>query len=97
MIQTFGFTGYDDIPKTLAEGEEANFMIPFIFSSNDDDWIVSFPKYLVGGDSPKLINSLKVAVHTSVGQSFFSKAEAGLIEKLEQSYEANKNMGADAA
>lgn len=97
MLQTFGYPGFDDVPKTLHEGEEANFMIPFLRSGGDQDWIVSFPKYLVGEDSPKLIKTLKVAVYTSVGQGFKRKVEHNLIEKIEESYEANKNMKADAA
>ena len=89
-LQTFGFSEFDDIPKMLAEGEEASFMIPLNQFGNDDDWIVSFPKYLVGDDDPRLIKSLKVGIHTSVGQSFYSKAENGLIEALVEAYEANK-------
>ena len=91
VLQTFGFPGFDDIPKTIQQGEEAVFMIPFLYTSADKDWIVHFPKYIVGDDSPKLIKSLKVCVYTSVGQSFKTKAEPGLIEKIEKSFEANKN------
>lgn len=90
ILQTFGSPGFDDVPKTLHEGEEANFMIPFVSSGGGEDWIASFPKDLVGEDSPKLIKTLKVTVHTSVGQSFKRKVEGNLIKKLEESYGANK-------
>jgi hypothetical protein len=95
FIQTFGYPGFDDIPKTLQEGEAANFMIPFVSSGGGKDWIIDFAKDLVGKDSSVLIKSLKVYVHTSVGQSFKSKAEKDLIEKLEDAYNANKDIKTD--
>jgi hypothetical protein len=97
LLQTFGYPGFDDVPKTLHEGEEANFMIPFVPSGGGQDWIASFPECLVGEDSPKLIKTLKVTVHTSVGQGFKQKAEQNLIDKLEESYEFNREMKADEA
>lgn len=89
MLQTFGYPEFDDVPKTLYEGEEANFLIPFVRSGGDEDWIVRFPQYMVGQDSWKLIKTLKVTVHTSVGQRFKVKVERNLIQKLEESYKAN--------
>ena len=95
-MQTFGFPGLDDIPKTLQEGEEANFMIPFVYAGGNNDWIISFPKTLVGEGSPSLINSLTVCVYTSIGKTFKSNAEKNLIKKLKESYEANKDTGSGA-
>ena len=95
MVQIFGFSTFDDVPKILQEGEEANFMIPFTYPGNKDNWIITFPKCLVGKDSPRLIKSLKVIICTSVGQNFKCKAEDCLIEKLEESYEANKSINSN--
>ncbi|HDZ45608.1 hypothetical protein LCGC14_0097230 [marine sediment metagenome] len=92
MLQTFGYPGFDDVPKTLYEGEEASFMIPFLYSGGGEDWVVRFPKYIVGDGSPRLIKTLKVSVHTSVGQSFKRKVERNLIDKIEESYKANNEM-----
>jgi hypothetical protein len=71
IIQMFGFQQFDDIPKTLAEGEEATFMIPVVSSGDDSNWKVYFAKKVVGDDDPRLLKSLTVDIHTSVGQSFF--------------------------
>ena len=88
MIQMFGFPGFDDVPKTLQEGEETIFMVPFCANGDDKDWIVRFPQRLAEGN-PKIINSLRAVVYTSVGQSFKVKVENGLIEKLQESLKAN--------
>lgn len=92
MLQTFGYPGFDDVPKTLHEGEEASFMIPFLRSGGGEDWVVRFPEYLVGDGSPRLIKTLKLTVHTSVGQRFKQKVEKNLVAKLLESYAANKGM-----
>ncbi len=91
FVQLFGTPGFDDIPKVLYEGEEANFMVPLRFKGNDEDWIIRFPKELAG-DKGNLsyIKRLKVVVGTSVGQMFRTRVEANLVEKLLESYEANK-------
>lgn len=86
MIQMFGFSEGAQIPTALVEGEEAMFMLPFHYKNDEDDWIASTPKQLVGDGSPRILRSLKVGVHTSIGKSFYVKAEKGLIEQLEQSY-----------
>jgi len=96
LIQMFGLRGFDDVPKMLQEGEEATFMIPFHLNGDKKDWLISFPQYLAE-DDPKIISSLKVVVHTSVGQSFKVKAEQGLIDKLKESLEANKSSLQDTS
>ena len=92
LIQTFGFPGYDDIPKTLQEGEQANFMIPFSFKGDETDWIMMFPNYVVGDNNAKLLKTLTIKIHTSVGTTFSAKAEEELIKSLVESYEANKKL-----
>ena len=47
IIQIFGTPGFDDVPKVLHEGQEANFMVPLRLNGGDEDWIVRFPKTLV--------------------------------------------------
>lgn len=89
MLQVFGIPESDNVPKMLQEGEEASFFIPFNLQGNDEDWIVRFPKYLNEGGKNR-IPSLKVTIHTSVGQTFKKKVEKNLIEKLEESFNANK-------
>jgi len=90
IIQPFFSPQFDALPKTLAEGEQAMFMIPLSDIGNDKDWIVRFSKILVGDDDLRLIKSLKVGIHTSVGQNFYSKAEKGFIEAIVEAYKANK-------
>ena len=75
LLQTFGFPGFEDIPKTLYEGDDVFFVIPFNYKNNDDDWIFSFPRELVGDNSPNLIKTLQVCVYTSTGKTFKNKAE----------------------
>ena len=91
IIQIFGTPGFDDVPKVLHEGQEANFMVPLRLNGIDEDWIVRFPKTLVG-DEGKIghIKRLKVVVGTSVGQMFRTRVEGNLVEKLLESYKANK-------
>lgn len=89
MIQIFGTPEFDDVPKMLQEGEEANFGVPLRMPGNEEDWIISFPKHL-NKDNKNRIKSLKAVVHTSVGQTFKVKAEKKLIEKLEESLKVNK-------
>ncbi|MCR4291965.1 MAG: hypothetical protein NUV76_03705 [Candidatus Kuenenia sp.] len=86
----------DTISKYLIKGDEANYFIYFNEKIGDYNWIASFLKNMVGEDSQKLIRSLKVIVHTSFGQSFTRKVEDSLIERLEESYEANKNIQTNA-
>lgn len=95
MIQVFGTPGFDDVPKMLQEGEEANFMVPFHLHGDEEDWIVSLPKKLIEGGKNR-IKSLKAVVHTSVGQTFKVKVEKGLIKKLEQSLKAKKSSQPNA-
>jgi hypothetical protein len=92
MLQSFGFPESDSIPKTLQEGEEANFMIPLNYANANDDWIIRFPKYLAEENSSKSFSSLKVTVNTSVGQTFKRKVEENLIRKLEESYKAQQEQ-----
>jgi len=94
MVQMFGIPGFDDVPKMLPEGEEATFMVPFHLNGDDEDWIVRFPQYLSEGDSD-ILKTLKVTVHTSVGQSFKVRVEKNLIEKLEASLKSNKTRKKD--
>lgn len=89
LIQMFGTPDSDNIPKTLEEGEEGVFLVHFNLENSDKDWIVSMPKALTK-NSENGINSLKVCVSTSVGQSFKVKAEKGLKDKLCESLKANK-------
>jgi len=91
IIQIFGTPGFDDVPKVLHEGKEANFMVPLRLNGSDEDWIVRFPKTLVA-DEGKIghIKRLKVVVGTSVGQMFRTRVEGNLVEKLLESYKANK-------
>ena len=86
MIQLFGFPESANVPVTLQEGEDATFLVPYRYRGNDDDWIVDFPKKLVGNEKHEIIKSLKVWVHTSSGQSFRTKVENNLIETLTKSY-----------
>jgi len=91
FVQVFGTPGFDDVPKVLHEGQEANFMVPLRLEGNDEDWIVRFPKSLVGESGHvSYIKRLKVVVGTSVGQMFRIRVENNLVEKLLESYEANK-------
>ena len=79
------------MPKVLNEGQKANFMVPLRLNGDNEDWIVQFPKTLVG-DEGKIgqIKRLKVVVGTSVGQMFRTRVENNLVEKLLESYKANK-------
>lgn len=88
LIQLFGYPGFDSIPKVLAEGEEANFMVPLRENGDQEDWIVRFSINLLK-DNPRIVSSLKACVHTSVGQSFKVRAEKALIDELAKSFEAN--------
>ena len=94
LIQLFGTPDSDNIPKTLQEGEEGVFLVPFILDNSDKDWIVSLPKTLTK-HTDNGINSLKVCVSTSVGQSFKVKVEKGLKDKLYESLKANKKINKD--
>lgn len=87
FIQIFKNPGYDDVPKTLEEGEDATFGVPFNLNNDDEDWIVSFPK-AVTEKSKSNLNSLKLWVHTSHGQTFTVKPEKGLLEQLTKSIES---------
>ncbi|WP_298769159.1 hypothetical protein [uncultured Shewanella sp.] len=87
LIQMFGTPDSDHIPKTLQEGEEGTFLIPFHLENTDEDWITSVPKALTQ-HSEHGIKSLKLCVSTSVGQSFKVKAEKGLKNRLSESLQA---------
>jgi len=91
FVQALGTPGFDDVPKVLHEGEEANFMIPFRLNGDDKDWVVLFPKYLADPEGKtRYIKQLRVVVATSVGQMFRVRPEKNLVKKLLESYEANK-------
>lgn len=91
FVQVFGTPGNDDVPKLLKEGEETKFMLPFRLNGDEEDWIIRFPQYLAGKKGKRrYIKSLRCIVATSVGETFKVKVEKGLIEKLLESYEANK-------
>lgn len=91
FIQVFGTPGFDDVPKVLNEGEVANFMVPMHLNGDNKDWIVRFPKDLAGEDGNiRYIKTLKIVVGTSVGQIFRKRVEKNLINKLLESYKANK-------
>ncbi|MCT7941553.1 hypothetical protein [Shewanella holmiensis] len=91
LIQMFGTPDSDNVPKTLQEGEEGAFLVPFHLDNTDKDWIISLPKELTK-NSERGINGLKVCVSTSVGQSFKVKAEKGLKDKLRESLKASKAL-----
>jgi hypothetical protein len=91
FLQIFGTPGFDDVPKVLHEGEEANFKVPLRLKGNDEDWIVRLPMSLVGDEGKiRHIKKLKVVLATSVGQMFRTRVEDNLVKKLLESYEANK-------
>lgn len=92
MIQSFNIQPYETVPKLLTEGEDVSFMVPFNYDGSDRDWIVRFPKYLVDNGAPNIIKTLKVGVHTSVGDSFYSAVENNLTEKLLEAYEQFKDV-----
>jgi hypothetical protein len=84
FIQLFKTPGYDDVPKVLAEGEDATFWVPFNLNGDEKDWIHRFPKS-VTEKSKRNLKSLKLWVHTSHGQTFTVKPERGLLQKLAES------------
>lgn len=89
--QMFGTPGFDEVPKLIYEGQVANFMVPLRLDNDEEDWIVKFPKSLAGEKGNiRRIKGVRLVVTTSVGQIFKVRPEKGLIEKLVDSYEANK-------
>ena len=89
--QVFGLPGFDDVPKLIYEGQEANFMVPLHLKNDEKDWIVEFPKHLAGDNGKtSRIKGVRLVVGTSVGQLFKVRPEKTLVEKLVESYEANK-------
>lgn len=89
LYQHFGDPLSAKVPATLQEGEEAKFMIPLHWDDGSGDWLTRFPETVVGEDSPRMLDTLKVAVHTSVGQTFTAKPDADLGMKLKESYDAS--------
>ncbi len=87
LIQLFGIPGFDDMPKVLAEGQDATFAVPFRLKGDSDDWIVRFPKSVTEHSSLN-IHSLKLWVHIAQGQTFTVKPEKGLIEQLKKSLQS---------
>ena len=99
FYQKFGIPESAQVPVTLQQdGDEATFLLPFHFRSDDQDWIVHFPQSIFNGHKPKIqLMTLCVLVYTSVGQKFKVKVEDNLKEKLLESYEANKSLNQTGA
>ena len=93
MMLPFDSPRSDEIPKILNQGEEANFIKMLHQNAGDNDWIIAFPKMLVGDTGKeKYIKQLKVIVSTSVGQLFAVKVEDALINKLLESYRTHRKQ-----
>ena len=83
MVQMFGYPESEAIPKILAEGEDAYFMLPLRENGDKDDWIVRFSQNLLKENSKIVVNmSLKACVCTSVGQTFETKVEKSLTKAI---------------
>jgi hypothetical protein len=90
LYQIFGFPGFDDVPKDLQEGQDANFMVPFRAYGNEKDWIRTFPQEVIGDRNPeRAVRQVKVVVNTSTGQAFKARIERGLQERLLKAYKEN--------
>lgn len=89
MVQIFGLSNSDNVPKMLTEGEEATFLVPFHLRGNEEDWLNSMSKALT--EKTNNIKSLKVCVSTSIGQQFIVPVEDTLKEKLLAQTKTNKN------
>ena len=75
----------DNLPKTIGDGEEAKFLIPFINFEGYPNWIDEFPKdFLVKFPAITSLN-LKLQVFTSIGKTFEVRVEEGLRKKLVES------------
>lgn len=75
----------DNLPKTIADGEEARFLIPFKNYDGNPNWIDEFPRDFLD-KYPKLkCKTLKLQVMTSLGKTFEVRVEKGLQEKLLES------------
>ena len=73
----------DTIPKQLYEGEDATFLIPFKQPIGDGFWIDSIANKL-SESNPKKLNSLKVVIATSAGQTFKVKVEKEFVKEMKK-------------
>lgn len=70
------------LPIKLKDGEEANYLIPFINDDSYPNWIDDFPKGMLGNYPQISSRTLKLQILTSVGKTFESKIEEGLRKKI---------------
>lgn len=84
-LQLFGSAYSASIPKTLAHGERADFLISF---TERPDWLEDFSRKFVMTNDPKMLRTLTAEIYTSVDQTVAVKPEAPLLKRIAASYKA---------
>lgn len=84
-LQLFGSAYSASIPKTLAHGERADFLISF---TERPDWLDEFSKKFVMTNDPKVLRTLTAEIRTSVDQTVKVKPEALLLQRIAEAYKS---------
>jgi hypothetical protein len=70
------------MPITLADGEEATWLIPFNSMDEHPNWIDTFPQEVLGKYPYWASKSLRIFVYKSVGKPIISHIEKPLCDRL---------------
>jgi len=70
------------LPATLADGEEATWLIPFKSMDGHPNWIDTFPREVLGKHPHLASKSVRIFVYTSVGNPIIATIEKPLREKI---------------
>lgn len=82
-IQLFDTVYSCPIPVTLADGDEASWMLPFQSGGEHVDWLEHFAGGFIGTKYPRILaHTLRVEISTSVGASFSCRVEKELRNRL---------------
>lgn len=90
LIQLFGDSESDAIPKMLNEGEEGQFLIRLSHADNPTGWIDKFIADVLQPNPRKQLKTLRLMAYTSVGQNFKAKIDSNLKKLFVQNFKANK-------
>ena len=88
-IQVLEGLPWKQCPAELTHGQQAQFMVAL---SGTPDWTQEFATGFV--EDPRLLETLRAQIFTSVGQTFEHKPERGVIDRLRQALEDQTAAGA---
>lgn len=70
------------MPITLADGEEATWLIPFRSKDEHPNWIDTFPREILGKHPHWASKSMRIFIYTTAGKPIVASVEKPLLERL---------------